>query len=64
VTDEPQEYDRKVIFPGGLELAEDVDVVVDFDVAKNFVFQGPPTSPMSVLFTPVLKGTGQPSQPE
>ncbi len=54
----------KVIFPGGLELTEDVDVVVDFDVAKNFVFQGPPTRPMSVLFTPVLKGTAQPSQPE
>jgi hypothetical protein len=53
----------KVIFPGGLELTEDVDVVVDFDVAKNFVFQGPPAGPHSVLFTPVLKGTAQPSQP-
>jgi hypothetical protein len=53
----------KVVFPGGLELADDVDLVVDFDVEQNFVFQGPPTRPMSVLFTPVLKGSAQPSQP-
>lgn len=53
----------KVSFTEGLELTEDVDVVVDFDVAENFVFQGPPTRPLSVLFTPHLKGSVQPSQP-
>lgn len=49
----------KVVFPGGLALNGDVDLVVDFDVQQNFIFQGPPTRPHSVLFTPVLKGTAQ-----
>jgi hypothetical protein len=30
-------------------------VLVDFDVAASFVFQGPPTSPIGVHFKPVLK---------
>ena len=53
----------KVSFPGKLDLTEDVDVVVDFDVAQNFVFQGPPARPHDVLFTPHLKGSVQPLQP-
>jgi uncharacterized protein DUF4382 len=53
----------KVSFPGTLDLTEDAEVVVDFDVAENFVFQGPPAGPKSVLFTPHLRGSVQPSQP-
>jgi len=53
----------KVSFPGQLDLTDSAEVVVDFDVAKNFVFQGPPSGPKSVLFTPHLKGSVQPSQP-
>lgn len=29
-------------------------ILVDFDVDRNFVFQGPPSAPNSVLFTPTL----------
>lgn len=54
----------KVNFAGGLHITEDVDLVVDFPVADSFVFQGPPASPMGVLFTPHLKGSSQPAQPE
>ena len=53
----------KVSFPGQLDLTDSAAVVVDFDVATNFVFQGPPSGPKSVLFTPHLKGSVQPSQP-
>ena len=53
----------KVSFPGKLDLTEDTEVVVDFDVAQNFVFQGPPAGPFGVLFTPHLKGSVQPLQP-
>jgi hypothetical protein len=53
----------KVNFAGGLDLTGDVDVVVDFDVAQNFVFQGPPQGPYRVLFTPHLKGSAEPLQP-
>jgi len=53
----------KVSFPGGLDLTADADLVVDFDVADNFVFQGPSSGPYRVLFTPHLKGTAQPPQP-
>ena len=53
----------KVSFPGQLNLTEDTDVVIDFDVATNFVFQGPPAGPFGVLFTPHLKGSVQPLQP-
>ena len=53
----------KVSFPGQLDLTEDAEVVVDFDVASNFVFQGPSDGPYRVLFTPHLKGSVQPSQP-
>jgi len=48
----------KVSFPGKLSITEDAtDLVVDFDVAENFVFQGPSAGPFSVLFTPHLKGS-------
>ena len=53
----------KVSFPGKLDLTGDTDVVVDFDVAENFVFQGPPAAPHDVKFTPHLKGSVQPLQP-
>ena len=53
----------KVSFPDKLDLTGDADVVVDFDVAENFVFQGPPAAPHGVLFTPHLKGSVQPLQP-
>lgn len=49
----------KVSFPGTLDLTQNADVVVDFDVAQNFVFNGPSTGPFRVLFTPTLKGTAQ-----
>jgi uncharacterized protein DUF4382 len=32
-------------------------VTVDFDASQSFIFQGNPTSPNGVLFTPVLHGT-------
>lgn len=54
----------KVNFAGGLDLTADANLVVDFDVADNFVFQGPPAGPFRVLFTPHLKGSAQPPQPE
>lgn len=54
----------KVNFAGGLDLTSNTDLVVDFDVAGNFVFQGPPAGPFRVLFTPHLKGSALPSQPE
>lgn len=54
----------KVNFAGTLDLTADADVVVDFDVVENFVFQGPPAGPFRVLFTPHLKGSVQPLQQE
>jgi hypothetical protein len=54
----------KVNFAGGLHITEDTDLLVDFSVADNFVFQGPPARPMGVLFTPHLKGSASPAQPE
>jgi hypothetical protein len=30
-------------------------MLVDFDVAASFVFQGPPELPIGVLFKPVLR---------
>lgn len=48
----------KVNFEGNLVIGEgDNDVVVDFPVDQNFVFLGPPTTPLNVLFTPTLQGT-------
>ncbi|MGH7752189.1 MAG: DUF4382 domain-containing protein [Gemmatimonadales bacterium] len=50
----------KVTFPGRLHVdPAGADIVVDFPVAKNFVFQGPASSPHGVLFTPTLHGTVQ-----
>lgn len=47
----------KVNFAGPIHLAPGETVlVVDFDVQRSFVFQGPPDSPHGVLFKPVLHG--------
>jgi Domain of unknown function (DUF4382) len=47
----------KVVFGGPVHVAPgETDLVVDFDVARSFVFQGPPTRPHGVLFKPVLHG--------
>jgi hypothetical protein len=54
----------KVNFAGGLHITDDTDLLIDFSVTDNFVFQGPPTRPMAVLFTPHLKGSSSPAQPE
>jgi hypothetical protein len=48
----------KVNFSGPLRIATgETILVVDFDVCRSFTFQGPPASPHSVLFTPVLHAT-------
>ena len=48
----------KVNFGGPVHVASgQTDLVVDFDVSRNFVFQGDPTHPNGVLFTPVLHGS-------
>jgi len=50
----------KVSFPGQLHLpAGSATLTVDISVADNFVFQGPPSGPYGVHFTPHLKGTTQ-----
>ncbi len=50
----------KVTFGGPLHLAPGQETVtVDFPVAENFVFQGPPGGPFGVLFKPTLHGTVQ-----
>lgn len=50
----------KVGFSGRLHVdPAGADIVVDFPVAENFVFQGPDSSPKGVLFTPTLRGTVQ-----
>jgi Domain of unknown function (DUF4382) len=47
----------KVNFGGPIHVAPgETDLVVDFDVARSFVFQGPDTRPHGVLFKPVLHG--------
>jgi len=47
----------KVNFGGPVHVAPgQTDLVVDFDVSRNFVFLGDPTHPNGVLFTPVLHG--------
>jgi hypothetical protein len=38
-------------------------VTVDFDVADNFVLQGPADAPHGVIFTPVLKEKGRTETP-
>lgn len=50
-----QETGIKVTFGPPVAVAEGETVlVVDFDVSRSFVFQGPRTSPNGVLFKPVL----------
>jgi hypothetical protein len=47
----------KVEFGGPVHIAPgQTSLVVDFDVARSFVFQGPSDSPHGVLFKPVLHG--------
>jgi hypothetical protein len=47
----------KVNFAGSLNVVPgETIVVVDFDVSRSFKFQGSPTNPNGVLFTPVLHG--------
>ncbi|HJQ65229.1 MAG TPA: DUF4382 domain-containing protein, partial [Gemmatimonadales bacterium] len=47
----------KVNFGGPVHIAPgQTDLVVDFDVLRSFVFQGPRDAPTSVLFKPVLHG--------
>jgi hypothetical protein len=48
----------KVEFGGPVHIAPgQTSLVVDFDVARSFVFLGPGDSPNGVLFKPVLHGT-------
>jgi hypothetical protein len=47
----------KVNFGGPLTISGGTDIVVDFDVSRNFKFLGPPPGPFDVLFTPLLEGT-------
>jgi uncharacterized protein DUF4382 len=48
----------KVEFGGPVHIAPgQTSLVVDFDVARSFVFLGPSDSPNGVLFKPVLHGT-------
>ena len=50
----------KVGFAGPVHIdPAGADIVVDFPVDENFVFQGPASSPHGVLFTPTLHGTVQ-----
>jgi hypothetical protein len=50
----------KVVFAGRVHIdPAGADIVVDFPVGENFVFQGPASSPHGVLFTPTLRGTVQ-----
>ena len=50
----------KVNFSGPVHVAAGQTIlVVDFDVARNFVFTGPSASPTGVLFKPVLHATVQ-----
>jgi hypothetical protein len=48
----------KVDFSGPVNIVPGQTIlVVDFDMARNFVFTGPSASPTGVLFTPVLHAT-------
>ncbi len=48
----------KVKFGGPIVVdSGEVVVVVDFDVSRSFVFQGPPLEPKSVSLKPVINGT-------
>src|SRR3989304_1359873 len=48
----------KVNFSGPVHVAPGQTIlVVDFDVARNFVFTGPAANPTGVLFKPVLHAT-------
>jgi len=50
----------KVVFAGQVHIdPAGANIVVDFPVAENFVFQGSSASPRGVLFTPTLHGTVQ-----
>lgn len=46
-----------------LEANETTVVVVDFDVAASFVFQGPPTAPHGVILVPVLHQVANDAEP-
>ena len=57
-TPSAQQTGIKVNFDAPVHVAAGQTVlVVDFDVARNFVFTGPSTSPNGVLFKPVLHAT-------
>jgi len=48
----------KVKYDGAISVGEEaMTLVVDFDVSRSFVFQGPPSSPKSVSLKPVLRAT-------
>ncbi len=48
----------KVKFGGPIVVdSGEVVVVIDFDVSRSFVFQGPPSAPKSVSLKPVINGT-------
>src|SRR5712691_1168540 len=48
----------KVDFDGPVNVHPgQTDLVVDFDLSRNFVFTGSPSSPTGVLFTPLLRAT-------
>lgn len=48
----------KVNFAGPLHVAPgETDLVADFDVARSFVFQGPPGAPIGAHFQPVIHAT-------
>lgn len=50
----------KVVFAGRVHIdPAGANIVVDFPVGENFVFQGAASSPTGVLFTPTLRGTIQ-----
>ena len=50
----------KVEFGGPVHIAPgQTDLVVDFDVSRSFVFQGPATGPYGASFKPVLHGVVQ-----
>ena len=50
----------KVNFGGPIHVAPgETDLVVDFDVSRNFVFLGMSSHPTGVLFKPVLHGSTQ-----
>lgn len=59
-TPSAQQTGIKVNFSGPLHVAPGQTIlVVDFDVARNFVFQGPTGAPTNVTFRPVLHATVQ-----